>query len=124
MNPCDLEIGKALTGDSVYNQEDLATAITTIRKRITDAQEQLEKLKQEDAAKKAISDSIIPAYRQFKTWAEEFDEAPLEMKKMIASQLFSRIEIGKGYEIHLELDTTFQTFCDEWASIQQLTAIA
>ena len=119
-----LEIGKALTGDSVYNQEDLATAITTIRKRITDAQEQLEKLKQEDAAKKAISDSIIPAYRQFKTWAEEFDEAPLEMKKMIASQLFSRIEIGKGYEIHLELDTTFQTFCDEWASIQQLTAIA
>ena len=79
---------------------------------------------QEDAAQKAISDSIIPAYKQFKTWAEEFDGAPLEMKKMIASQLFSRIEIGKGYEIHLELDTTFQTFCDEWTSIQKLTAIA
>lgn len=119
-----LEIGKALTGESVYSQEDLATAIATIRKRITDAQEQLEKLMQEDAAQKAISDSIIPAYKQFKTWAEEFDGAPLEMKKMIASQLFSRIEIGKGYEIHLELDTTFQTFCDEWTSIQKLTAIA
>ena len=102
----------------------MANAITTIRERITDVQEQLEKLKQEDTVKKAISDSIIPAYRQFKTWAEEFDGAPLEMKKMIASRLFSRIEIGKGYKIHLELDTTFQTFCDEWVPIQQLTAIA
>lgn len=113
-----------LLGFFYFREEEGVRWNTTLRKRITDAQEQLEKLKQEDAAKKAISDGIIPAYRQFKTWAEEFDEAPLEMKKMIASQLFSRIEIGKGYEIHLELDTTFQTFCDEWASIQQLTAIA
>jgi len=119
-----LEIGKALIGESVYTQEDLATAITALRKKISDNQEKLEELKQEDAAKKAISDNIIPAYRQFKTWSEEFDAAPLEMKKMIASQLFSRIEIGKGYEIHLELDTTFKTFCDEWVSIQQITAIA
>lgn len=119
-----LEIGKALIGESVYTQEDLSTAITTLRKKISDNQEKLEFLKQEDEAKKAISDSILPAYRQFKTWAEEFDGAPLEMKKMIASQLFSRVEIGRGYEIHLELDTTFKTFCDEWTSIQQLTAIA
>lgn len=119
-----LEIGKALIGESVYTQEDLATAISALRKKISDNQEKLEELKQEDAGKKAISDNIIPAYRQFKTWSEEFDAAPLQMKKMIASQLFSRIEIGKGYEIHLELDTTFKTFCDEWVSIQQITAIA
>lgn len=119
-----LEIGKALAGESIYTQEDLATAITTLRKKITDNQEKLESLRQECEAKKTISDTIIPTYRQFKTWAEEFDKAPLEMKKMIACQLFSRIEIGKGYEIHLELDTTFKTFCDEWVSIQQMTAIA
>ena len=119
-----LEIGKSLIGESVYSQEDLATAITSLRKRISDAQEKLESLRQDNAAKKAISDSIIPTYRQFKTWAEEFDGAPLEMKKMIASRLFSRVEIGKGYTINLELDIAFKTFCDEWVSIQKLTAIA
>jgi hypothetical protein len=119
-----LEIGKALIGESIYTQEDLSTAITTLRQRISDIQEKLESLKKDDAEKRAISDSIIPAYKQFKTWAEEFDAAPFEMKKMIANQLFSRVEIGKGYEINLELDITFKTFCDEWTSIQRLTAIA
>ena len=119
-----LEIGKALIGESVYAKEDLSTAITTLKKRISTTQEKLGFLKQEEAEKKAINDSVVPMYKQFKTWAEEFDSAPLEMKKMIASQLFSRIEIGKGYEIHMELATTFKTFCDEWISIQQLTAIA
>lgn len=119
-----IEIANALTGDSVYSSEDLATAITTLRRKISDAKEQLEALKQEDAAKKAADDSIIPAYKQFKTWAEEFDSAPLDIKKMIASQLFSRIEIGKGYELHLELDETFKTFCEDWTSIQKLTATA
>lgn len=117
-----LEIGKALTGDSVYSQEDLATAITTLKKKISDSQEKLETLKQDEFAKLANSNSILPVYGQFKTWSEEFDSAPLEMKKMIACQLFSRIEIGKGYEIKLELDATFKNFCDEWASIQELTA--
>ena len=98
--------------------------LTTLRKKISDNQEKLESLKQEDEVKRAITENFLPAYSKFKTWAEEFDGAPLEMKKMIASQLFSRVEIGRGYEIHLELDTTFKTFCDEWTSIQQLTAIA
>ena len=67
--------------------------ITVLRGKITSAEAQLEALKQEDAAQKAVSESIIPAYRQFKTWAEEFDSAPWEMKKMIANQLFSKVEI-------------------------------
>ena len=90
--------------------------------RSMECQAQLEALKQEDAAQKAVSESIIPAYQQFKTWAEEFDSAPFEMKKMIANQLFSRVEIGKGYKIRLELDATFKTFCEEWFAIQNLEA--
>ena len=117
-----LEIGKTLTGESVYDKEDLANMITVLRSKITSAEAQLEALKQEDAAQKAVSESIIPAYQQFKTWAEEFDSAPFEMKKMIANQLFSRVEIGKGYKIRLELDATFKTFCEEWFAIQNLEA--
>ena len=117
-----MEIGKTLTGESVYDKEDLANMITVLRGKITSAEAQLEALKQEDAAQKAVSESIIPAYRQFKTWAEEFDSAPWEMKKMIANQLFSKVEIGKGYKIRLELDATFKTFCEDWISLQTLEA--
>ena len=88
------------------------------------AEEKLEELKREEADKKATSESIIPAYNQFKTWAETFDQTTFEQKKLIASALFSRVDIGKNYQIHLELDTTYQAFCDEWLAPTLKTATA
>ena len=37
---------------------------------------------------------VTPAYKQFKSWAEEFDSATMEQKKMIACQLLKRVEAG------------------------------
>ena len=67
--------------------------------------------------KKQLSESIIPAYRQFRTWADEFEEASFQAKKMIANQIFSRIEIGKGYVMHYEVNFTYKQFCEEWNNI-------
>ena len=109
-----MEIGKTLTGESVYDKEDLANMITVLRGKITSAEAQLEALKQEDAAQKAVSESIIPAYRQFKTWAEEFDSAPWEMKKMIANQLFSKV--GDPEKFCVKVNKYFQS--DETQSMR------
>ena len=53
-------------------------------------------------------------YEQFKGWAEEFDIVPTEQKKMIISQLISRIEIGKGYKISIKLNMDYKQFCEGW----------
>ena len=109
-----LEIANALTGDSVYSPEDLSQAIQTIKHRITQAEEKLSELRDEEAQKKQSIDLITPNYRQFKSWAEEFDTASLEQKKMIACHLFKRIEVGRGYHISVELNLSYQQFCSEW----------
>ena len=111
------EIAKALIGESLYQPDDLSIAIKTLRSKIEDAEKQLQVLKNEEIEKKTINEGIVPAYHQFKTWAEEFDNATLEVKKMIANQLFSRVEVGKGYRLHLELNITYQQFCEEWISL-------
>lgn len=59
----------------------------------------------------------MPAYRQFKTWAEEFDTVSFQAKKMIVNQLFSRIEVGKDYKINCVLNMTYKQFCEEWVNI-------
>ena len=41
-------------------------------------------------------EKVRPMYEQFKGWAEEFRLASIEQKKMIISQVTSRIELGKG----------------------------
>lgn len=108
------EIAKVLIGDSIYTEEDLSEALNTVKSKIAEDEECLAQLKDEDAQKKAWSDSVVPAYKQFKSWAEEFEEAPLEVKKMIACQLFSRVEIGKGYRVKLEMNMTYRQFCEQW----------
>lgn len=62
----------------------------------------------------------MPAYNEFKSWAEEFESATLEQKKMIACQLFKRIEVGRDYRINFELNITYQEFCNGWNSAELL----
>jgi len=67
---------------------------------------------------------ISRTYHQFRSWAAEFEIASLETKKMIACQLFTRVEIGKGYRVHIELNTTYRQFLDDWRSGTVIEAIA
>ena len=38
----------------------------------------------------------------------------MEQKKMIACQLFKRIEVGRGYKVSVELNMNYQQFYTEW----------
>jgi DNA invertase Pin-like site-specific DNA recombinase len=111
-----LEIGKTLTGGSIYSPEDLSQAIQAVRSRVADAETKLAALKEEEMQKKQGIDLIAPAYNQFKSWAEEFETATLEQKKMIACYLFRRIEVGRDYKISVELNMSYQQFCSEWGN--------
>jgi len=109
-----LEIANTLTGDSFYTPEDLSQAIQILKDRILDNQAALTELEREEREETERTQKVIPAYKEFKSWADEFDMASLEQKKMIVCQLFRRIEISRGYKITVEMNMTYQQFCDEW----------
>lgn len=114
-----LEIPKAMMGESTFSQEDLASVVSALRDKIAATEKRLAEIKSEVAEKKAMSDGIIPAYRQFRTWASEFEEASIEAKKMIVNELFSRIELGKGYKIRYVMNFTYKQFCDDWMTLDK-----
>ena len=101
------EIAKAIVGDSLYTQEDLATAIQALKGKIEMTRADLESMEKDTVEKSARIDAVIPAYKQFKSWSVEFYESSLEVKKMIASQLFSRITVNRNYELNIELNFTY-----------------
>ena len=109
------EIGKTLIGDSVYTIDDLTSALTAVKEKISSDESELKALKDEDAIKKAYIDSIMPEYRRFKSWGEQFEQVSLATKKVIASQLFSRVEVGKGYKVKVEINMTYRRFLEEWS---------
>ena len=116
------EIGKALLGQSAYSTDDLSQAITTLKAKISEGRVQLEMLSDEHTQQEHAVQSITPAYTQFKSWAEEFDGASMEKRKMIACQLFTRIELGKNYSIAVTLNMTYQQFCEEWEGLSERMA--
>ena len=113
-----LEIANALTGNSLFSPEDLSSSITTMKGRIAAAETELHELEQSEFQQRQSIAKILPAYNQFKSWADEFDSATKEQKKMIACQLFKRIEIGRNYAITCELNMTYQQFCEEWSNTE------
>lgn len=87
-------------------------------------EEELRKLDDELLQKNEMIETALPAYRRFKSWAEEFDTASREQKKMIACQLFDRIELGKDYQITLQMNVTYKQFCSEWGETKEIQGIA
>ena len=87
--------GKSLTEDSFYLPENLTLVLQTVKKKTEESEIRLERLKEEETQKKQGIEMVTPAYKQFKSWAEEFGSATLEQKKIITYQLLKRVEIGR-----------------------------
>ena len=86
--------------------------------KISELNESIQSLDDEMNGKKTAMEQVKPMYDTFKGWATEFNEnMSTERKKMIISQLFSRIELYKGYDIHIELNMDYKQFCEDWSTL-------
>ena len=94
--------------------EILSELVNTAREKMLDADARLSDLLTELEKSKNKVNEIKADYRRLMEWSAMYDTSPIEVKKMIACQLFSRIEIGKGYRIHAELAVTYRQFVEEW----------
>ena len=56
-------------------------------------------------------------YERLTGWANEFEFATIERKKMIIYQLTSRIEISRGYKVNIVLNIDYKRFCEEWEGL-------
>lgn len=108
------EIGKSLVGDSIYEKEDLAEAVKELRRRVDEDNQTLRELQSVKSDKMRLMEEFIPTLEKVRNWANEFETACLEQKKMICCNLFKRIEMGKGYEVNVVLNTTYEDFFQQW----------
>ena len=114
------EIADSLTGDSAYSPEQLSAAIKSVKSKLDDSKLQLESIRNDLENRKAAMEKVKPSYDRFVGWAGEFEKASLEAKKMIISQLVSRIEISKGYKISMQVNLEYARFCEGWDNIKDI----
>lgn len=104
------EIGKSLVGRSEYPHELLKKSIDKKTKGLEDTKSELQKLKNEVEDQSSMLSNLDFYYEQFTGWAEEFEQASLERKKMILCQMFESISVSREYKIEAVLRTTYNQF--------------
>ena len=104
------EIAKSLTGDSAFSPDMLAMAIENTKTELQNSEDKLAQLNYALTNNQGAMKKLDFYYDQFRGWAEEFEDAGLEQRKMIICQLVREINVSKGYELDIVLDLNYEQF--------------
>ena len=55
-------------------------------------------------------DSISSQYEKLVSWAELYDTASMEAKKMIVNQLIKRVDVGRNYQVNITFNFSYEQF--------------
>lgn len=106
------EILKCLDGTSNFTEDMIAKQIRRYQQELDDAKAEYAELRNASLNEAAEIRKLRTYYDDFRGWAEEFDAAPLEMKRMILSHLIDRVEVGRKYQVTIKLNMEYQQFLD------------
>lgn len=106
------EVLKCLEGESAFSQEMLARLIAQAEAEVRQAKDEYAALLQSNTDRTTVQ-QIRGYYDEFLGWANEFDLATVERKRVILAQLFEKVEVGKGYKITIHVRGTYKQFLGE-----------
>ena len=112
------EILKCLDGTSNFTEDMIAKQIRRYQQELDDAKAEYAELRNARLNEVAEIRKLRTYYNDFRGWAEEFDTAPLEMKRMILSQLINKVEVGRKYQVNVKLNMKYQQFVENDAETE------
>ena len=113
------EVVKAIKGESSFSKDLLAYARFSVPDsfffsdteiKCQELQAALEQAQSEYDAGEATLQSLNSQYDDMISWAEMYDSASVESKKMIVSCLIRRVDVYRGYRVHIDFNIDFKQF--------------
>lgn len=104
------EILKTLMGDSSLNTEVLNSMMSNVNERIDIAEKAIFDLRRENDYENKHFQQLSGQYQNILKWADTYDWAELDEKKMILAHLIERIEIRRGYCITVKFFIALEEF--------------
>lgn len=74
------------------------------------ARQQLETCKQESETEEAKLHHLESQYKSIASWAQEFDSAPIDTKKMILARIIQKITVDRNYHIVIRFFVSIDDF--------------
>ena len=105
-----VEIGKSLVGESNFTSEMLTLSINSTKEELERTETLISENEKVLEEKKELLKNLDFRYNQFLSWANEFEDASMEEKKMIICQLIKSIKVSKDYKMEVEFNVSYQQF--------------
>ena len=110
LNVLKSEVVKAIKGESAFSSDTLSGLIAEAETEC----ERLGKLclsaEQDVNNSEQILHDVSATYDTLITWAELYETASFEKKKMIVNCLINRVDVFRGYDLHIDFNINYQQF--------------
>ena len=114
-----IEVGKSLSGETRISLDILSMSIEDTKTAIAENERLLRECDDDMDNRKEMLEKLDYYYEQFIGWADEFERASMEQKKMIISQLFTEIRINKDYQLEFEVNASYKQFFNDCLNFQE-----
>ena len=104
------EIINVLRGESTFSKDLLSGMVAEAEAKVTGLQEQLDAAQTAYKEGQAVMDALNAQYADIISWADMYDGANLEAKKMIVNCLIKRIEVYRDYKLHIDFNIDLEQF--------------
>ena len=104
------EVIKSLRGESAFSQDLLGSLISDCETKCLEVQHTMEAAQAAYDEGQAMLDALNAQYDDIISWADMYDSASTESKKMIVSCLIRRVEVYRDYRLHIDFNIDFEQF--------------
>ena len=104
------EVIKSLRGESAFSQDLLGSLISDCETKCLEVQHTMEAAQAAYDEGQAMLDTLNAQYNDIISWADMYDSASMESKKMIVSCLIRRVEVYRDYRLHIDFNIDFEQF--------------
>ena len=104
------EVIKSLRGESAFSQSLLGSLIADAETKCLEVQQQLDAAQAAYDEGQAVLASLNAQYDDVMTWADMYDTASIEAKKMIVNCLIKRVDVYRDYKLHIDFNIDFEQF--------------
>lgn len=104
------EVIKAIHGESSFSKELLGSLIAESETTCTKLQAQLDKAQTDYNEGKIVLSALNAQYEDIISWADMYDTASMDAKRMIVNCLIKRVDVYRDYKIHVEFAIGLEQF--------------
>lgn len=94
----------SIEGTCVFTPEQIKKRLDSTQEKIDELSQQIETRQDQLRESETLAGEILEQYQRLLSWADLYDDASPEEKRMIASYVVKAVTLSRGYDIQIDLN--------------------